>query len=449
MKYYWHGSALLDEIKGSSNVEKLRIASAYFSTFGLQLLEEIVEKNKLQKENVELYLSPLFSYKNPSALLKKANELATIYLVESIPFHAKVYWMKDESGNERVIFGSSNFTQGGISRNIEFDMIKDIEEKETQKFDMFFSFCRNNSTNVNEKIIETYKNNESELEELLLLESQMKKKMLAHTQADDPYGESDYDLKGFYFQFQDYELFFMRNQKRKDSTIMSQREELREKLMHIHDTIYTSEFKREFGIFCHKRKDNICSLIMPCSFNHDKVGWLGVRYGKSPAEVDYLNKGVGNKNDKFKFHKHACLQFSINQYGFEVNLFHAVATGAFDRSYVHEQIDKEPNFKDELIDQIENLKGEDFVWVIADSQSNQFFEFPINERDSSDFIEFYKEHDKEGRESFLTYVYKANDIRIKSVQSIRENILYKMDQLLALYYLMTFRVPHLYLKMIE
>lgn len=445
MKYYWHGNMLLEEWKNFNELQSLKIASAYFSEFGLDLIQEIVSKNNLSKDKVELFLSPLFSYQQPGDLLDKAREISTVYIVESIPFHAKVYWIKTKSGDERVVFGSSNFTRGGFERNLEFDLIKDIQGlEEAKKFEMFFDFCRNNSIQVNDAMIDTYRRNEKELTELQRIEAQIKKKMLAHSKLEDPFDDSTYDLHDFYFKYEDYELLFSRNQRRKDTNINNQREQLRDKLMRIHHSVYLSLIKPRLGLHCHKRAQNISSLIMPCEFNKNRVSWIGVRYGKSPEEVDYLNQDAGSKQDQFAFQKHACLQFSVTQSGFEVNLFHAVVNGAFDRSYVHEKLMKEPTYKNDLIAEIQQLKGEGFVWEIVDSQFDQVFTFVLDDRNADEFISFYNEHDKEGRESFLSYVFEPDRDEIKTPESIRKSVFDKMTLLLPLYNLMAFRCNYIW-----
>ncbi|WPS85688.1 phospholipase D family protein (plasmid) [Brevibacillus halotolerans] len=439
MNYYWHGNTLMEEIKGNTNIKKLKISSAYFSKFGLQLLKEITNKNNLSKDEVEIFLSPLFSYQDPGKLLDEACQIATVYIVETIPFHAKVYWMKNKSNKESVIFGSSNFTNGGFEKNIEFDLIKDIETTdEAEKFKMFFDFCRNNGTLVNQNTIATYQKNEKDLAELFKIQTRMKKKMMAHAYKDDPFDEDDYNLEDFYFKYEDYELFFPRNQRRKDSNIQNQREQLREKLMGIHNNIYSNTV-HPWGLYCHKRPDNICSSTLPFYYNHYKVTWLGIRYGKSPEEVDCLNKGAGTKKDEFGFQKHACLQFSISQSRFEVTLFHAVANGAFDRSHVHGQLIKDVTYKNKLNNAIKAIQGEGFVWEIIDFKEDKSFTFIFDERDSNDFTSYYLEHDREGRESYLSYAFKPDREEIQTIQTITKNIQYKMKKLLPLYELMAFR----------
>ncbi|WCF11551.1 phospholipase D family protein (plasmid) [Paenibacillus thiaminolyticus] len=439
MKYYWHGPSLLEEMRTISNIERLKVSSAYFSQFGLTLLKDIVRSNNLEKHNVELFLSPEFSYNKPSILLQEASLLANVYIVESIPFHAKVYWSKLKDGSERMIFGSSNFTNGGFQKNIEFDMIKEITcTEESKKIEMFFDFCRNNASMINQEMILAYQENEKELEELSNLQNRLKAKLFSYAYKKDPFAKNDLDLANSYFTYEDYELFFSRNQKRKDSNIMKRREQLREKLLKIHHQLYLSKIKL-LGLHCHKRKQNVCSLITPCDFNKNRVSWMGIRYGKSATEVDYWNEEA-NKNDEFAFQKHACLQFSITASGIQISLFHSVANGGFDRGYVREQLTNAPSYRTKLIGEIHNLKGNGFTWKFINFANDNVDEFSLDHRNANDFIAYYLENDEEGKESFLSYVFKPDSIEIKDLESLKKNILIKIKQLLPLYRLMALRV---------
>lgn len=80
---------------------------------------------------------------------------------------------------------------------------------------MFFDFCKNSSELVNREIIDSYKNNEVEFTELKKLESKIKKKLSLFKNRDDSFDDEDYNLKDFFFQFEDYETFFYRNERLK------------------------------------------------------------------------------------------------------------------------------------------------------------------------------------------------------------------------------------------
>ena len=66
LELYYRGNILKDNITNTTNIKKIKIAVAYFSEYGLKTLKDIIEKNKLSKNRVELYLSPEFTNKKSS-----------------------------------------------------------------------------------------------------------------------------------------------------------------------------------------------------------------------------------------------------------------------------------------------------------------------------------------------------------------------------------------------
>lgn len=440
-EFYWRGDKLKAELKGLTGLRKIRIATAFLSSYGLNLLKEIIEANHITKNHVEIYISPEFSPENPGHLLDELSLLGKVFIVFDIPFHAKVFLLEMEN-ESKLIFGSSNLTKGGIETNIEFDLIKTASKEEINQLSIFFDFCKGNSEPLTDEIINEYKASQKELDELRKIQKQIQEKLFKfHTQYD-PISIDDYDISDYYFNYNDYEVLFFRNQHRSDSTIMDQRKALQGKLLNINTFIYNRVKKLKLNH--HWRTDNITSLIEPCVFNKGKVGWIGVRYGKFKSEIQSLNKWDGKKTDRKKeeqygFQKHACLQFSIHKDSFDISLFHAVSHDAVDRNYLHENI-IDANFAKELTHEIKSLKGNGFVWNIYDSNTDTYYYFCVDDKNEKDFIDFYKEFDMDGRESFLSYSLKPDDPRLRDIQSISKLILEKLILLLPLYNLVSFRL---------
>lgn len=431
MQLYYGGNQLKNEIVNTRNIRRIKIAVAYFSDYGLKTLQNLISHNNLSKNRVEIYLSPEFTNKNQGEILKELNKIAKTYIVFDAKFHPKVYLFECENSN-KLIFGSSNFTQNGIESNIEFDSILEITNTsdEKTKINYFFDYCKNKAKIVDEEMIAWYISIEAELEQLRKVQNKIKKKIFQKETQDDPFDEDDYNLDECYFRYEDYELLFPRNMSKEDTTIKKSRADLREKILDIHNSIYNDI--KKFGVNCHWRKENISSLIRPCVYNHHRVDWMGVRYGKTEDEVKGLNVGVSSKDEELGFQKHACIQYAISPYGFEVNLFHSVPKEAIDRDYMHKKL-MELDFREKVEKELRKLKGHGFKWNI-DSE-----EFNIDNDDISEFCDFYLEHDCEGKYSSLRVFFEPDDDEIKDLDSICEVVKNYVKMLVPLYNLVSYR----------
>ena len=157
MELYYRGNGLKQALLETKDIRKVKIAVAYFSEYGLKALKEIITKNNLSKNRVEIYISPEFNNKNQGKILNELVQIANVYIVYNTKFHPKVYLFECRKNN-KLIFGSSNFTQNGIEKNIEFDSILELDNKSKykDKVDIFFSYCKDQSKQVNEDIINWY-----------------------------------------------------------------------------------------------------------------------------------------------------------------------------------------------------------------------------------------------------------------------------------------------------
>lgn len=428
-EFYWHGGKLKEEIMNMQSVNKLSIATAFFSLYGLNLVNMIALKNSLPKTKIEIFLSPEFSCDNPSELLIRLDQFATVYIVSKLPFHAKVYYF--EGADSKLIFGSSNLTKGGIENNIEFDLLLDeVSNDEKVRLSYFFDYCRNNSTLLNHNIINMYLKNEEEFKQLKMLQKKLKKKLFEYETQSDPFDDDEYDLEDYYFDFSDYETLFQRNWSRADSDIKARRKTIQSKLLDIHNITIIKI--RKMGLDCHWRPDNITSLINPCVFNKHVVTWVGIRYG-SKVIKEFARK-LDPKDAAHGFQKYACLQFNLNRKGFEVCLFHAVPHDAVDRSYVYGKL-SDKIYKQKIINEIEILKGYGLVWHIYD-ESIECPLFEFDTENAKDFIEFYMKNDQEGRESYLSYFVAPNDCRLKNEESISKLVIEMIEVMKPLYNVM-------------
>lgn len=118
--------------------------------------------------------------------------------------------------------------------------------------------------------------------------------------------------------------------------------------------------------------------------------------------------------------------------GFEINLFHAVSNEAVDRDQFRISI-----LNKELCAEVEtairNVHGHGFVWYAGEES------FSIDDREPDEFIQWYRDNDKEGFETYLTYHFTPDNPALESQQSIAEVFLEYAKILLPLFDKVSYR----------
>ncbi|TCJ00992.1 phospholipase D family protein [Cytobacillus praedii] len=432
---FWNKGKLIEIFETSNKLKSLKIVTAFFSQYGLKLMQECIERNKLTKDKVKIYLSEEFNIKNPAILLEELCKIAKVYIVSKEKLHAKVYIFEYQDMTE-VSYGSANLTRGGCEGNLEF-INKEVLIDDT-RINLFINYCENASIKVSSEVIEAYREKTVELQKLYHFNKRISNQIASIFGNDDPFVEADYDLLNKFFVFEDYETLFPKNQTDKSNPMGKRRENIRGKMEYIND-ILVPKFKK-LNLHNHWSKKNLTSLLFPNFYNHNRVGWIGIRYGKHEKEVKFLNThyGLGKKNEDYSsFQKHACMQFSVVSNGITVGLFHSVANDAIDRGYLHDHID---NKSQEIINHIKSIKGEEFIWYIYDGKNDRNLKtFDFDTEDPEDFISFYKSNDRDGFESFMIYHMEPDDINLTSAGTIAKIIEHKVSVLLPLYESIVFR----------
>ncbi|WP_147533009.1 phospholipase D family protein [Bacillus marasmi] len=446
VNYQWKRGNLVEYFERLSKIKSIRIATAYFSEFGLNLLKDIVNKNKLPKSKVVIFLSTEFSNTSPVFLLKELSNIANVFIVDSLQLHAKVYLVEKEDGDFELIHGSANLTQGGFQRNLEFMSYHEGDKHNVDRILLFFDYCKNNASLVDSIIIDYYKEIEAELLKLNNLQKNIRKKLNRRITNGDSFERDEYDLTKHYFTYEDYESLFHRNAILNNNEIKERRKLIRDKLASIHKLL--KKHVNLLDLHEHWKLNNLTSGIEPNYFNHNRVSWIGVRYGKTEQEVKQLNaflspsRGSYTSSDEYMgFQKHGCIQFCLVSNGFEIVLFHSVANDAVDRGTMHDIINQPDKVKIEsIIREIAKLKGKGFTWYITDAKNDRTIaSFSFDKNEAEDFIGFYKKYDKAGYESFCSYLLSPNSDILKDRITLAKFTLKKIRQLLPLYQLITFR----------
>lgn len=443
--YDWASRLLKGHFCGDNHIERLRIASAFLSDYGLELLKDLVTRNHITKSNVEIYLSREFSLINAGRILKELDKIATVYIFLESNLHAKAYLFEDKDGNADFFNGSANCTKGGFENNTEFVTYQRLSEDGLTTVRSFYECCKKQSVPLTAELIRFYDEHEQSLNKLKVVQEGLKRNFKKFINKNDPFQKNTYNLNQFFFEYEDYELFFPRNEGLTTSAMKARRKTVQDKMLELHKQIKNQ--MNQLNLHSHWSSKNTTSLIDPSLFNHNKVSWMGVRYGKSKAEIDLLNVGLNHRRNSYGtdgeytgFQKHACIQFTISASAFGVSFFFAVPHEAIDRSYIQDFIDRNDQEKlNSIVKQLGKLKGNGFVWTIEDGQTGELIdEFEFDQRNINDFWEFFKQ-DEEGRISYCGYFVEPDEPVMKDVKSIINFIIEKTKLLYPVYTAMTFR----------
>lgn len=170
-----HERTLPEELLNSSSVRQVRIATAFFSTKGLALLRRMKEQYQLEKEDIVLYMSSEFSMDNPGQLLTALAEVCQTRVVFQRMFHPKVYFL--QGAEDKLIFGSANFTGGGMGDNVEFVSVICPDDQQTEVVNRFFAYCNTVSLPVDGDMIAFYEENASAFTEFQSAQKSMKRRL--------------------------------------------------------------------------------------------------------------------------------------------------------------------------------------------------------------------------------------------------------------------------------
>ena len=133
--FYWNlgERGIKDMMLSLKGIKELIICSAYCSLNGVEILNSVKENNRLDKKKITVYLSNKFSTRNCDDILSQLSEIATVNIVNSEGgkfFHPKLYLIKSRDSTNKLILGSSNLTDGGLVKNIEMNIYKNLDDKE-------------------------------------------------------------------------------------------------------------------------------------------------------------------------------------------------------------------------------------------------------------------------------------------------------------------------------
>lgn len=442
--YIWNQGDFLEELKSITDIEGINIASAYLSRYGANLISEICDCNQINQKSVNVFLSVEFTEKDSVKILKRLQEFATVFLVATPFMHSKVY--EFHCNNELILFnGSANLTENGVSRNIEM-MSK--EKFVNSPLDSFWMKLKEQSILLNDEVLALYES----IEELATYSSPYKREwnkiasiildMKDKREVAEEKQEENYSLDGHFFNAYDYETVSKKWWKDSSKEAIKRRKIIQDKLLSIHEEL--SPVMKTLDLHHHPNPQNITSGIIPNEYNHGKVGWIGLRYGKEGNELNpfgklKLSRRRGDKDPIEQFHKHACFQLAFVGDSVEMGFFHGTAYDGVDRFHVRDHWD---SIKENIRGCYDALKGNGFTWNFFDSKQGKIHSYlAIDDASVDEFFAFYLSNDEDGLESLCMKRFKPDDQILKERETIIEEALKIYKILMPLYQAMTYRIP--------
>ena len=264
-----------------------------------------------------------------------------------------------------------------------------------------------------------------------------------------------------YFNDEEFDIFAEQYQKQRTHYTETIRKEVQTKLLDLNKEILNGIRLDNLQLFNHMNTNNITSLTFPCCYNKGKVNWLGVRYGKHPADIKDLNKIVepynttrSSNDPKYTFQKHACMQVNVGYSGVDIGIFHTVPDGAVDRLYLHEHIkNNDTKLLTEIENELDNLKGYGFEWNIWDTtlENTELPQFggvnypekiyKFDTENTESFLSWYDKNDKAGCYSSMLVHFPRYDTRIDK-DNIVNTVLAIFNQLYPLYKLLSWNIHY-------
>lgn len=434
--YLWNQGDFYKELNAITDIKKINIATAYLSKYGVILLREICNRNQLKKENVNVYLSVEFNEREPVEILSLLQGFATVFLIPSPFMHCKVYEVHCIDG--LFLFnGSANLSENGVSKNIEMMSKEKFIDSPLYRF---WEKLNEDSLPLTNELIKLYE----AIEKMPSYSSPYKKEWgNITTSILDIKNKKDSIvlLNHYIFDAEDYETLSQKWWRQSNQESIQRRKRIQEKLLLIDTSL--SPILKKLDLHHHPNEQYITSGMIPSQFNHGKVGWLCLRYGKEDKELNpFRNLGIkrrrGDKDSIEQFHKHAFFQFLIGNDGVEIGLFHGTAHDGVDRYHVRENW---PDVKEKIRDCYEILKGNEFIWNFYDPIRVENHKLEIDKANVDEFISFYINNDVDGLESFCIRRYQPLDSILKEQATIVTEAVKTYKILMPLYKAMTYRVP--------
>ena len=328
-------------------------------------------------------------------------------------FHANVY-IFDLPFRKAVAFvGSGDFTLEGIKDREElFYKITDAKQIEELKswFTGYFEFAEP----LTEALIQEYELLYPSFKQREIASRQEKEEFVSLTTAG--FSWEAIKFKNQFFKKEHYLTFANDRANLTTQEVVAQREEVRTKLVQLHDSI--KEHVHKLKLFENADINCLVNSIDPPHYSNQKVRSLSISYGRGEAEFKKINQEI-KLEDVVQF------QLSIKPQSIEVSLFCGIGKGREDRAYLKDKMFEE-EYRNQFFKLLTGLGSGYWIEVVGDKQKVESFLKPEL------LAEFIKADDWRYYAFSVATKYSPVDPAISS-DNISKTMVQEFDKLVLLY----------------
>lgn len=150
----------------SSN--RVSIAVAFLQKSGVEKIKNCIEECEEKETSIFVITGLNYGFTNPDALRELLYLDISCNIFQDENFHPKLYIFEKNENEATIIIGSSNLSEGGLSKNYEANLIisGNVTESPIKNAIEYFSLLQSKSIPLNEKIIELYSKTKKKIDNL-------------------------------------------------------------------------------------------------------------------------------------------------------------------------------------------------------------------------------------------------------------------------------------------
>jgi hypothetical protein len=329
-------------------------------------------------------------------------------------FHSNVY-IFDLPFRKAVAFvGSGDFTLEGIKDREElFYKLTDAKQIEELKswFTGYFEFAEP----LSEALMQEYELLYPSFKQREIASRQEKEEFVSLTTAG--FNWEGIKFKNQFFKKEHYLAFANDRAHLTTPEVVAQREEVRNKLVRLHDAI--KEHVHKLKLFQNSDPDFLVSSIDPNGYSNQKVRSLSIGYGRGEAELKKINQ---------QLEEVVQLQLTFKPQSIELSLHCGIGKGKVDREYVKDRM-LEEEYRNQFFKLVTGLGTGYWIEVMGEKRKVETFQ------QAEMLAEFIKSDDWRYYAFGVGMKYSPGDPAISS-DNIGKTVMQEFDKLVLLYSLL-------------